>query len=126
MALDINSHHKYKCFSGLFAMRILLKSTYIRHQYFLIHMLLVITFLVCMYSVYNDISLLFQGKRGIEKQPFQLPDFIAATGIEKIRQVTCLWYLSNLLLSLLIQTFSWRNAAELFIPVWCHEHEPPN
>ncbi|KAJ8566855.1 hypothetical protein K7X08_002677 [Anisodus acutangulus] len=28
----------------------------------------------------------FQGKRGIEKQPFQLPDFIAATGIEKIRQ----------------------------------------
>jgi splicing factor 3B subunit 2 len=30
---------------------------------------------------------LFQGKRGIEKQPFQLPDFIAATGIEKIRQV---------------------------------------
>lgn len=29
-----------------------------------------------------------QGKRGIEKQPFQLPDFIAATGIEKIRQVT--------------------------------------
>jgi len=30
--------------------------------------------------------LCFQGKRGIEKQPFQLPDFIAATGIEKIRQ----------------------------------------
>ncbi|KAG8467321.1 hypothetical protein KFE25_000637 [Diacronema lutheri] len=28
-----------------------------------------------------------QGKRGIEKKPFQLPDFIAATGIEKIRQV---------------------------------------
>ncbi|KAK2648946.1 hypothetical protein Ddye_016435 [Dipteronia dyeriana] len=27
-----------------------------------------------------------QGKRGIEKQPFQLPDFIAATGIEKIIQ----------------------------------------
>ncbi|KAI3795831.1 hypothetical protein L1987_38491 [Smallanthus sonchifolius] len=27
-----------------------------------------------------------QGKRGIEKQPFQLPDFIAATGIQKIRQ----------------------------------------
>ncbi|MCL7038975.1 hypothetical protein MKW94_016372 [Papaver nudicaule] len=27
-----------------------------------------------------------QGKRGIEKQPFQLPAFIAATGIEKIRQ----------------------------------------
>ena len=32
--------------------------------------------------------LLFQGKRGIEKQQFQLPDFIAASGIEKIRQVT--------------------------------------
>lgn len=30
---------------------------------------------------------ILQGKRGIEKQPFQLPDFIAATGIEKIRQV---------------------------------------
>ncbi|XP_023733100.1 uncharacterized protein LOC111880922 isoform X1 [Lactuca sativa] len=28
----------------------------------------------------------WQGKRGIEKKPFQLPDFIAATGIEKIRQ----------------------------------------
>ncbi|GJS23809.1 putative reverse transcriptase domain-containing protein [Tanacetum coccineum] len=27
------------------------------------------------------------GKRGIEKQPFQLPEFIAATGIEKIRQI---------------------------------------
>jgi len=27
-----------------------------------------------------------QGKRGIEKGPFQLPDFIAATGITKIRQ----------------------------------------
>ncbi|KAH7847296.1 hypothetical protein Vadar_024370 [Vaccinium darrowii] len=27
-----------------------------------------------------------QGKRGIEKQPFQLPDFIAATGIGKIRE----------------------------------------
>ncbi|GBG79699.1 hypothetical protein CBR_g29963 [Chara braunii] len=27
-----------------------------------------------------------QGKRGIEKAPFQLPDFIAATGIEKLRQ----------------------------------------
>jgi splicing factor 3B subunit 2 len=26
-----------------------------------------------------------QGKRGIEKAPFQLPEFIAATGIEKIR-----------------------------------------
>lgn len=32
-------------------------------------------------------SCILQGKRGIEKQPFQLPDFIAATGIEKIRQV---------------------------------------
>lgn len=31
--------------------------------------------------------IILQGKRGIEKQPFQLPDFIAATGIEKIRQV---------------------------------------
>ena len=28
-----------------------------------------------------------QGKRGIEKLPWQLPDFIAATGIEKLRQV---------------------------------------
>ncbi|KAK2641927.1 hypothetical protein Ddye_023690 [Dipteronia dyeriana] len=28
-----------------------------------------------------------QGKRGIEKQLFQLPDFIAATGIVKIRQL---------------------------------------
>lgn len=27
-----------------------------------------------------------QGKRGIGKQPFHLPDFIAATGIEKVRQ----------------------------------------
>ncbi|KAG5540047.1 hypothetical protein RHGRI_020324 [Rhododendron griersonianum] len=27
-----------------------------------------------------------QVKRGIEKQPFQLPDFIAATGIDKIRE----------------------------------------
>ncbi|PIA65099.1 hypothetical protein AQUCO_00100526v1 [Aquilegia coerulea] len=27
-----------------------------------------------------------QGMQGIEKQPFKLPDFIAATGIEKIRQ----------------------------------------
>ncbi|XP_075665551.1 uncharacterized protein LOC142635243 [Castanea sativa] len=27
-----------------------------------------------------------EGKCGIEKQPFQLPDFFAATGIEKIRQ----------------------------------------
>jgi len=26
-----------------------------------------------------------QGKRGVEKPPFQLPEFIAATGIEKIR-----------------------------------------
>lgn len=38
--------------------------------------------------------LILQGKRGIEKQPFQLPDFIAATGIEKIRQVmqSCICY----------------------------------
>uniref|UniRef100_A0A453Q5E3 Uncharacterized protein n=1 Tax=Aegilops tauschii subsp. strangulata TaxID=200361 RepID=A0A453Q5E3_AEGTS len=28
------------------------------------------------------------GKRDIEKQQFQLPDFIAASGIEKIRQVS--------------------------------------
>nr|POE60296.1 hypothetical protein CFP56_17358 [Quercus suber] len=28
-----------------------------------------------------------EGKCGIEKQPFQQPDFFAATGIEKIRQV---------------------------------------
>lgn len=34
-----------------------------------------------------DFYICLQGKRGIEKQPFQLPDFIAATGIEKIRQV---------------------------------------
>lgn len=34
-----------------------------------------------------ETGLILQGKRGIEKQPFQLPDFIAATGIEKIRQV---------------------------------------
>lgn len=33
-----------------------------------------------------------QGKRGIEKQPFHLPDFIAATGIEKIRQVKVILY----------------------------------
>ena len=26
-----------------------------------------------------------QGKRGVEKPPFALPEFIAATGIEKIR-----------------------------------------
>ncbi|XP_045794410.1 splicing factor 3B subunit 2-like isoform X2 [Trifolium pratense] len=30
-----------------------------------------------------------KGKHGIEKQPFQLPDFIASTGIEKIRQFAC-------------------------------------
>lgn len=39
----------------------------------------------------------FQGKRGIEKQPFQLPDFIAATGIEKIRQVRRIVYRLTLL-----------------------------
>ncbi len=27
-----------------------------------------------------------QGKRGIEKPPFELPDFIAATGITELRQ----------------------------------------
>lgn len=27
-----------------------------------------------------------QGKRGIGKQPFRLPDFIAVTGIEKVRK----------------------------------------
>lgn len=27
-----------------------------------------------------------QGKVGIDKQPFRLPEFIAATGIEKIRE----------------------------------------
>lgn len=27
-----------------------------------------------------------EGKRGVEKQPFQLPDYIAATGIEEMRQ----------------------------------------
>ncbi|EPS67905.1 hypothetical protein M569_06869, partial [Genlisea aurea] len=37
----------------------------------------------------------FQGKRGIEKQPFQLPDFIAATGIEKIRQVSFIAYIEK-------------------------------
>ncbi|CAJ2661882.1 unnamed protein product [Trifolium pratense] len=31
------------------------------------------------------------GKHGIEKQPFQLPDFIASTGIEKIRQSIIVW-----------------------------------
>ncbi|KAK6793302.1 hypothetical protein RDI58_006755 [Solanum bulbocastanum] len=35
--------------------------------------------------LHNSMCVYF-GKRGIEKQPFQLPDFIAATGIEKIRQ----------------------------------------
>ncbi len=29
---------------------------------------------------------LLQGKRGIEKPPFKLPDFIEATGISKLRQ----------------------------------------
>ncbi|RZC03678.1 Splicing factor 3B subunit 2 isoform B [Glycine soja] len=39
-------------------------------------------------SIFIYFSLWFLlGKRGIEKPPFQLPDFIAATGIEKIRQV---------------------------------------
>jgi hypothetical protein len=30
-----------------------------------------------------------QGKRGIEKPPWQLPDFIEATGISTMRQVPC-------------------------------------
>ncbi|XP_024157733.1 protein LONGIFOLIA 2 isoform X2 [Rosa chinensis] len=35
------------------------------------------------------------GKHGIEKQPFQLPDFITATGTEKIRQgESALWRLA--------------------------------
>ncbi|KAG7020995.1 Splicing factor 3B subunit 2, partial [Cucurbita argyrosperma subsp. argyrosperma] len=36
------------------------------------------------FSIFGGVG--WDGKRGIEKQPFQLPDFIAATGIEKIRQ----------------------------------------
>ena len=40
---------------------------------------------------YVVVWLFFQGKRGIEKRPFQLLDFIAATGIEKIRQVRVLY-----------------------------------
>ena len=46
----------------------------------------------CKVGISSGFWLVLQGKRGIEKQPFQLPDFIAATGIEKIRQVTSfLW-----------------------------------
>ena len=41
----------------------------------------------CLSHISTSLMTAFQGKRGIEKQPFQLPDFIAATGIEKIRQV---------------------------------------
>lgn len=47
--------------------------------------------------IFIEFGLILQGKRGIEKQPFQLPDFIAATGIEKIRQV-------NLILLCLMDT----------------------
>lgn len=35
-----------------------------------------------------SVASILQGKRGIEKAPFHLPDFIAATGIQKIRQVS--------------------------------------
>ncbi|XP_048540969.1 splicing factor 3B subunit 2-like isoform X2 [Triticum urartu] len=52
--------------------------------------------LVCLKSCRNTVPVprhwcqkrkYLQGKRGFQKQPLQLPDFIAATGIEKIRQV---------------------------------------
>ncbi|XP_057790953.1 uncharacterized protein LOC131008069 [Salvia miltiorrhiza] len=43
--------------------------------------------ITCLSHISTSLMAAFQGKRGIEKQPFQLPDFIAATGIEKIRQV---------------------------------------
>ena len=57
---------------------------------------------------------ILQGKRGIEKQPFQLPDFIAATGIEKIRQVNavmilnawCLMALWEIEIHISVETFS--------------------
>ncbi|XP_057801081.1 uncharacterized protein LOC131016399 [Salvia miltiorrhiza] len=42
--------------------------------------------ITCLSHISTSLMAAFQGKRGIEKQPFQLPDFIAATGIEKIRQ----------------------------------------
>ncbi|XP_044958388.1 splicing factor 3B subunit 2-like [Hordeum vulgare subsp. vulgare] len=51
--------------------------------------------LVCLKSCRNTVPVLrhwcqkrkyLQGKRDFQKQPFKLPDFIAATGIEKIRQ----------------------------------------
>ncbi|XWS18348.1 hypothetical protein CRYUN_Cryun32bG0036000 [Craigia yunnanensis] len=38
----------------------------------------------------GDILFIVKGKRGIVKQHFQLPDSIAATGIEKIKQVDLL------------------------------------
>jgi hypothetical protein len=44
--------------------------------------------LVLLLVSHCGLDIILQGKRGIEKQPFQLPDFIAATGIEKIRQVS--------------------------------------
>ena len=74
-----------------------------------------------------EFAFVLQGKRGIEKQPFQLPDFIAATGIEKIRQVqdtlgalcwknlhlNCLSCLSRFLVAL---SLVWILP---FIMVWC-------
>jgi len=48
--------------------------------------MILLIFLV-LHFISSSLEFGFQGKRGIEKQPFQLPDFIAATGIEKIRQV---------------------------------------
>lgn len=46
-----------------------------------------------------------QGKRGIEKQPFQLPDFIAATGIEKIRQVRLNFSFSSFTFIIILHAF---------------------
>ncbi|KAK2662723.1 hypothetical protein Ddye_001297 [Dipteronia dyeriana] len=54
-----------------------------------------------------------QGKRGIEKQPFQLPDFIAATGIAKIRQTTKRKYALSTTIFKLTQTIS--TAVRLFM-----------
>ncbi|KAF7150985.1 hypothetical protein RHSIM_Rhsim02G0123600 [Rhododendron simsii] len=54
-----------------------------------------------------------QGKRGIEKQPFQLPDFIAATGIEKIRQV-CLQLFSLCLRHFIVMSLIVSMAVLLF------------
>lgn len=60
--------------------------------------------ITCLSHVSTASVTALQGKRGIEKQPFQLPDFIAATGIEKIRQVR-LVFLSVLMHIILINTF---------------------